>query len=195
MLFSLFFPIFLFASINEKIIKFYKHYYPTIEIKSIKFNKTPPKKYKKIDFKFVNYKLPSSSILIDGKYYYFRIDATIRVFIANRVIKINEFIKPNVSLKDVKFKTFYSKPLAKIEDNLVASKIISKNSIINESNTKIKPTVLKNEKVTVIFKNNSIEIYTSGVALNDANENEKVSVKINNKIFRGVVKNSKVIIK
>jgi len=195
MLFSLFFPIFLFASINEEIIKFYKNHYPTIEIKSIKFNKTPPKKYKKIDFKFVNYKLPFSNILIDGKYYYFRIDAIIKVFIANRVIKINEFIKPNVSLKDVKFKTFYSKPLAKIEDNLVASKIISKNSIINESNTKIKPAILKNEKVTVIFKNNSIEIYTSGIALNDANENEKILVKVNNKTFEGIVKNNKVVIK
>jgi len=195
MLFSLFFPIFLFASINEEIIKFYKHYYPTIEIKSIKFNKTPPKKYKKIDFKFVNYKFPSSSILIDGKYYYFKIDATIKVFVANRVIKINELIKPNVSLKDIKFKTFHSKPLTKIENNLVASKIISKNSIINESNTKIKPTILKNEKVTVIFKNNSIEISTSGVALNDANENEKVLVKVNNKTFKGIVKNAKVIIK
>ena len=195
MLFSLFFPIFLFASINEEIINFYKRYYPTIEIKSIKFNKTPPKNYKKIDFKFVNYKLPSSSILIDGKYYYFRIDATIKVFIANKVIKVNEFIKPNVSLKSIKFKTFYSKPLTKIEDKLVASKIISKNSIINESNTKIKPTILKNEKVTVIFKNNSIEIYTSGVALNDANENEKVLVKVNNKTFKGIVKNAKVIIK
>ena len=195
MLFSLFFPIFLFASINEEIIKFYKNHYPTIEIKSIKFNKTPPKKYKKIDFKFVNYKLPFSNILIDGKYYYFRIDAIIKVFIANRVIKINEFIKPNVSLKDVKFKTFYSKPLAKIEDNLVASKIISKNSIINESNTKIKPAILKNEKVTVIFKNNSIEIYTSGIALNDANENEKILVKVNNKTFEGIVKDSKVVIK
>ena len=195
MLFSLFFPIFLFASINEEIIKFYKNHYPTIEIKSIKFNKTPPKKYKKIDFKFVNYKLPFSNILIDGKYYYFRIDAIIKVFIANRVIKINEFIKPNVSLKDEKFKTFYSKPLAKIEDNLVASKIISKNSIINESNTKIKPAILKNEKVTVIFKNNSIEIYTSGIALNDANENEKILVKVNNKTFEGIVKNNKVVIK
>lgn len=195
MLFSLFLPIFLFASINKEIIKFYKHYYPTIEIKSIKFNKTPPKKYKKIDFKFVNYKLPSSSILIDGKYYYFKIDATIKVFVANRVIKINEFIKPNVTLKSIKFKTFYSKPLAKIEDNLIASTIISKNSIINESNTKIRPDILKNEKVTVIFKNNSIEIYTSGIALNDANENENISVKINNKVFRGIVKNNKVIIK
>ena len=195
MLFSLFFPIFLFASINEEIIKFYKHHYPTIEIKSIKFNKPLPNKYKKIDFKFVNYKLPSSSILIDGKYYYFKIDATIKVFVANKIIKINEFIKPNVSLKNIKFKTFYSKPLTKIEDNLVASKIISKNSIINESNTKIKPAILKNEKVTVIFKNNSIEIYTSGIALNDANENEKILVKVNNKTFEGIVKNNKVVIK
>ncbi|GAB6073446.1 flagellar basal body P-ring formation chaperone FlgA [Nautilia lithotrophica] len=195
-LFIIFFPFFLFASVNEEIIKFYKKHYPSIEIFSIKTNKPFPKHYKKIDFKLANYKLPSSTLIIDGKYYFYTINAKIKVFIAQKVIRVNELIKPNVIEKSINFRSFYSKPLTNIPDNLIASKIISKNAVINESNTKIKPLILKGESVSVIFKDENIEIYSKGTALNDANINEMIKVKINSKTYTGKVnENAEVIIK
>jgi flagella basal body P-ring formation protein FlgA len=195
-LISIFFPLFLFASVKEEIINFYKRYYPTIEIISVKSNKPFPKHYKKIDFKLANYKIPSSTLIIDGKYYFYTINAKIKVFVSQRVIHVNERIKPNVILKTVPFRSFYSKPLDKIPDNLIASKIISKNAVINESNTKIKPLILKDSTVNVVFENTNIEIYAKGTALNDANANEPVRVKINAKTYTGTAnENGEVVIK
>ncbi len=189
-------PSLLLSSVKEEIVKFYKSHYPNIKIISIKSNREFPKSYKKIDFKLANYKLPSSTVIIDGKYYFYTINAKIKVFKANKVIKINEYIKPNVNSEFIKFKCFYSKPLVSIPDNLIASKIISKNSVINVSNTKKKPLILKGENVSVIFKDKNIEIYSKGEALNDAEINSSVKVKINTKIYKGVVnKNGEVIVK
>ena len=191
-----FIPLFLFASIKQEIINFYKSHYPTIEIEKITSNKPFPRKYKNIDFKLANYKLPSSTLIIDGKYYFYRIKAKIKVYTANRVIKVNELILPNVSLKTITFKNFYSKPLIKIAPNLVASKIISKNTVINESNTKIRPLILKGENVNVIFKNHNIEIFAKGKALNDGNLNDIINIQINNKIYTGkVVGNRNILVK
>jgi len=191
-----FIPFFLFASVKEEIIKFYKSHYPTIEIEKITSNKPFPKKYKNIDFKLVNYKLPSSTLIIDGKYYFYKIKAKIKVFTAQKIIKVNELIKPNVIFKYVEFKRFYSTPLTTLSDNLVASKVISKNSVIYETDTKIRPLILKGEYVNVIFKNSNIEIYAKGKALNEGNSDDIISVQINNKIYSGkVAKNGTVIIK
>jgi len=191
-----FIPFFLFASVKEEIIKFYKSHYPTIEIEKITSNKPFPKKYKNIDFKLVNYKLPSSTLIIDGKYYFYKIKAKIKVFTAQKIIKVNELIKPNVIFKYVEFKRFYSTPLTTLSDNLVASKVISKNSVIYEIDTKIRPLILKGEYVNVIFKNSNIEIYAKGKALNEGNLDDIISVQINNKIYSGkVAKNGTVIIK
>ena len=190
------FPLLLFASVKEEIIKFYKLHYPTIEITSIKSNKPFPKHYKKIDFKLANYKLPSSTIIIDGKYYFYTIKAKIKVYIATNVIRVNEPIIPNVIKEIINFRNFYSLPLTKLSENLIASKIISKNSVINESNTKIRPLILKGENVSVIFKDKNIEIYSKGMALNNANINDTVKVKINTKTYVGTAnKNGEVIIK
>ena len=191
-----FIPFFLFASVKEEIIKFYKSHYPTIEIEKITSNKPFPKQYKNIDFKLVNYKLPSSTLIIDGKYYFYKIKAKIKVFTAQKIIKVNELIKPNVIFKYVEFKRFYSTPLTTLSDNLVASKVISKNSVIYETDTKIRPLILKGEYVNVIFKNSNIEIYAKGKALNEGNLDDIISVQINNKIYSGkVAKNGTVIIK
>ena len=192
----LFIPLFLFASVKDEIIKFYKSHYPTIKIISIKSNLPFPKHYKKIDFKLANYKLSSSTLIIDKKYYFYTINAKIKVFVATKVIRKNEAIQPNAVAKLIKFKNFYSPPLTSISDNLIASQIISKNSVINKSNTRIKPLILKDESVSVIFENENIEIYSKGIALNDANENETVKVKINAKTYTGIAdKNGEVIIK
>jgi len=195
-IFLLFFPLLLLASVKEEIIKFYKSHYPSIIITDIKSNKPFPKHYKKIDFKLANYKLPSSTVIIDGKYYFYRIDAKIKVFKADKVIHVNEPVKPNASSEIIKFRSFYSKPLTEISPDLIASKIISKNAVINESNTKTRPLILKGQSVSVIFKDKNIEIYSKGEALNDANLNEPVKVKINTKIYTGIAgKNEEVIIK
>jgi len=192
----LFIPFFLFASVKEEIIKFYKNHYPSIEIISVNFNKPLPKHYKKISFRLANYKLPSSTVIIDGKYYFYNIKAFIKVYVAVNVIRVNQPILPNVEQKTIKFRNFYSQPLTKITSDLVASKIISKNSVINKSNTKIRPTVLAGQSVSVLFEDKNIEIYAKGTALHDANAGELEKVKINGKIYEGTVdKNGNVIIK
>ena len=77
------FPLLLFASVKEEIIKFYKSHYPTIKIIKISSNKPFPKHYKKIDFKLANYKMPSSTLIIDGKYYFYKIKALLLDIIQN----------------------------------------------------------------------------------------------------------------
>jgi flagella basal body P-ring formation protein FlgA len=192
----LLFPLLLFASVKEEIVKFYKSHYPTIKIINIYSNKPFPKHYKKIDFKLANYKMPSSTIIIDGKYYFYKIKAKIKVYLATKVIKINEAIIGNATFKFIDFRNFYSKPIYKLSPDLAASKIISKNAVINESNTKIKPLIVSGDSINVIFQNSTIDVYAKGKALNDANIGDSVKVKIKGKIYEGKVdKNANVIIR
>jgi flagella basal body P-ring formation protein FlgA len=191
----LFLPFFLFGSVKNELINFYKKHYPNIKIVSIYTQKPFPKKYKTISFKLVNPNSQSGDLIIDGKYYFFRINAKLKVFVANRVIRKNEFIYPNVSQKEINFRHFYSSPLIKIDKNLIASKIISKNAVITQNNTRIKPLVLKGDIISVVFKGRGIEIYSKGKSLNDANEGEKIKVKIGNRVYEGVLKNKVVEIK
>ena len=186
-LFFLFLPIFLFASVKNELIKFYKKYYPNIEIISIYTQKPFPKKYKTISFKLANPKFPSGNLIIDNKYYFYRIKAKLKVYVANRIIKRNEYILPNVTLKKIDFRDFYSPPILKIPPNLIASKVISKNAVITKDNTRIKPDVLQGNSVSVVFKGNGIEIYSKGKALNDANTGDTIKVQINHRIYEGIV--------
>jgi flagella basal body P-ring formation protein FlgA len=189
-------PLFLFASVKQEIINFYKSHYPTIQIEKITSNKPFPKKYRHIDFKLADYKLPSSTLIIDGKYYFYNIKAFIKVYVAVNVIRVNQYILPNVEQKTIKFRNFYSPPLTEISPDLIASKIISKNSVINKSNTKIRPAILSGEQVNVIFEDKNIEIYAKGTARHDANIGDMEKVEINGKIYEGKVgKNGNVIIK
>ncbi|GAX88108.1 flagella basal body P-ring formation protein FlgA [Lebetimonas natsushimae] len=189
----LFLPFFLFADAKNELIKFYKKHYPNIKIISIYTQKPFPKKYKKISFKFANYKSQSGNLIIDNKYYFYRIKAKLKVYTANRVIKKNEPVFSNVSQKEINFRNFYSPPLIKIDKNLIASKVISKNAVITKNNTKIKPDILKGDSINVVFKGNGIEIYSKGKALNDANINDKIKVEINHKIYEGVVDKNNIV--
>jgi flagella basal body P-ring formation protein FlgA len=192
-LFLIFLPLFLFASVKDELINFYKKHYPNIEIISIYTQKPFPKKYKHISFKLANFKQPSGNLIIDGKYYFYRIKAKLKVYAANRVIKKNEYILPNVSEKKVNFRLFYSPPLLSIDKNLIASKVISKNAVITKDNTRIKPDILKGESVSVIFKGNGIEIYAKGKALNDANVNDKIKIEMHHKYYEGIVNKNKTV--
>ena len=177
---------FLFADINSTIINFYKHYYPKIHIKQIVSNKPFPNKYKKVDLSMLNPKLSNGLIKIDNSYYSIKIDASILAYVADKTIKINEFIEPNVSLKEIKFRVFYS-PLVYNVKNLVAKQIISKNGVITKNNTKKAPDVFKNQSVQVIIKSPNIDIITSAVALNDGNVGEFIKIKLNNKILNAQI--------
>ena len=98
--------------------------------------------------------------------------------------------------KFIDFRNFYSKPIYKLSPDLAASKIISKNAVINESNTKIKPLIVSGDSINVIFQNSTIDVYAKGKALNDANIGDSVKVKIKGKIYEGKVdKNANVIIR
>jgi flagella basal body P-ring formation protein FlgA len=189
-LFFLFLPIFLFASVKKELVKFYKHYYPNIEIVSIYTQKPFPKKYKKISFKLINPKFPSGNLIIENKYYFYRIKAKLTVYKTIKVIKKNESVLPYVKKEKIDFRHFYSPPLLKIHKNLIASKVISKNAVITKENTRIKPAVLQGDNVNVVFKGRGVEIYSKGTALNDANIGEKIKVEINHKIYEGVLNKS-----
>jgi flagella basal body P-ring formation protein FlgA len=184
----LFLPIFLFAGIKEEIINFYKNKYPNIQIQKITSHPSLPKQYKKIKF-LINPKMPYGNILIDGKYYYIKIFAKIPVYKSTQIIKQNSLILENINAKKelISFKYFYSKPISKISKDLIASKIISKNSILTLSNTKIAPAVLRGEKVNVIIKSKNINISTTAKALQDGNIGDKINIQMNRKIFNAKI--------
>jgi len=176
----------LYANINQKIIKFYKSYYPNIEIENIKIIPTPPKKYKTLKI-MLSPKKTSGNIKIDNKFYYVKIKAKIPVCIATTIIKTNEDILNKCKIKKIPFRNFYSKPITNINSNIVASKIISKNSIINQSNTKKKPLVFKNSDVSVIIQSKNINISTTAKALEDGYKGDEIKILLNKKIKKAIV--------
>ena len=184
-----FFPLFLFASINGKIIYFYKKTYPKIEIKEIKIIPTPPKKFKTLKI-LINPKHTSGNIKINGRYFYVRIKALIPVFVTTQIIKPNEEIKEKIVLKKIPFRNFYARPLYKIPSSLVASKIISKDAIINVLNTKKMPLVIKNSLVSVIIKSKDITITSFAKALEDGYKNDIINI-----LFRKEIRKAKIIAK
>ena len=182
----IFFPLFLFASINKLIISFYKKHYPQIQIKEIKIIPTPPKKYKNLKI-LINPKRQSGNIKIDGKYFYVRIKALIPVFVTTQIIKPNETIKNKIILKKIPFRNFYAKPLTNINSSLVASKIISKNAIITNLNTKKMPLVIKNSQVALIIKSKNITITSFAKALNDGYKGDIINILFKNKIRKAKI--------
>lgn len=191
----IFLPFLLFASVKQKIISFYKKIYPEIIIKKIQITPPPPKKYKNFKILF-SPKTTSGNIKIDNQYYYVRIKAKIPVFVANSVIKTNQPIYNNVIKKIIPFKYFYSKPLFKITKNLVASNIISKNSVITKSNTKIAPDVFRDETITVLIISKDITIYAKAKALQDGYIGDIINIKFRKKIQKAkIIKKGTVILK
>jgi len=182
----IFLPLFLFASINDKIVSFYKKTYPNIEIKKIQITPNPPKTYKHLKI-LINPKRPSGNIKIDGKYFYVKIKALIPVFVSTQVIRENEGISGKIKLKKIPFRSFYSKPLSKIKPSTVASKIISKNAIINSLNTKKMPLVTKNSLVSLIIKSKNITISSFAKALEDGYKGDVINVMFKNKIIKAKI--------
>ena len=182
----LFSPLLLFADIKKEITNFYKHYYPKIIIEKIKIKPSPPKKYKSINF-LLSPKRSFGNIKIDNKYYYIKIKAKIPVCISTQIIKTNQEIINRCKIKKTDFKNFYSKPITNITHDLVASKIISKNSIINVSNTKKKPDVFKNSSVSVIIQSKNITIYSKAKALEDGYRGDEIKILFNKKIKNAIV--------
>ncbi len=184
---SVFLPLFLFAGVNQKIISFYKKAYPEIIIKKIQITPLPPEKYKNFKILFTP-KTTSGNIKIDNQYYYVRIKAEIPVFITTSIIKTNQPVYNHTIKKIIPFKYFFSKPLLKINKKLVASKIISKNTVITENNTKTAPDVFRGENVTLIIGSKDITIYSNAKALQDGNIGD--IIKIN---FRKKIKKAKIV--
>ena len=185
---------FSFADVKKEIIKFYKKEYPTLHIQKIISQPSFPKRYKKIKL-LLNPKMPYGNVLIDGKYYYIKLKATLPVFKTLKIIKQNSPILENVNVKkeEVQFRYFYSKPINKIPKNLIASKVISKNSILTISNTKIAPAILKGEKVRVKISSKNVVIFSNAKALKDGEIGEKIKIEMNRKIFDAKVINKGVV--
>ena len=183
---------FLWASVNDEIVKFYKSVYPTIEILKITSNKPFPKKYKKIEF-LLSPKTSSGTIKIDNKYYYIKIKAKITIFKATKTIKQNEYILPNAKQTTISFKYLYSTPICKIDPNLIAKNVIAKGQIIFKNSVRIAPDVIRGENVSVILNNNGVSIQTSAKALQDGNIGETIKIELNKKIIDAKVKEKGVV--
>ncbi len=191
----IFLPFLLFASVKQKIISFYKKIYPEIIIKKIQITPPPPKKYKNFKILFTP-KTTSGNIKIDNQYYYVRIKAEIPVFVATTVIKTNQLVYNHIKKTILPFKYFYSKPLFKIDKNLIASKIISKNAPITENNTKIAPDVFKGENITLMINSKDITIYTKAKAMQDGYIGDIINIKFRKKIQKAkIIKKGTVILK
>jgi len=186
MKFLIFFPLFLFASINQKIINFYKTYYPNIKIIKITIHPAPPKKYQNIKILF-SPKSTSGNIKIDNRYYFIKIEAKLPVFKSKEIIKQNEFIYNKVYKTLIPFRYFSSKPLNKIDKNLIAKNIISKNAIITDSNTAKAPAVFRNSYINAVAKSKSITVTTQVKALKNGNIGDIIPVKLKNKILKAKV--------
>ena len=189
----IFLPIFLFASVKQEIINFYKKSYPKIIIKQIKIIPSPPKKYKNLKILF-SPNATSGNIKIGNHYYFVRIKAFLPVFVATSIIKTNQPIYNHVIKKIVSFRYFYAKPLFKINKKLVASKIISKNAIITSANTKIAPDVFRDDIVTVIISSKDMSIYTKAKALEDGNIGDIIKIKLKNKIKKAQITKKDVVV-
>jgi len=192
MKFLIFFPLFLFASINQKIINFYKTYYPNIKIIKIHIHPAPPKKYKNLKILF-SQKSISGNIKIDNRYYYVKIKAKLLVFKAKEIIKQNEFIYNKVYKTFIPFRYFYSIPLSKIDKNLIAKNIISKSAVITESNTAKAPDIFRNSYITAFVKSKSINITMKVKALKNGNIGDIIPVKLKNKILKAKVKGKNLV--
>jgi len=192
MKFLIFFPLFLFASTNQKIINFYKTYYPNIKIIKITIHPTPPKKYKNLKILF-SPKSTSGNIKIDNRYYYVKIQAKLPVFKAKEIIKQNEFIYNKVYKTFILFRYFSSKPLSKINKNLIAKNIISKNAIITTSNTAKAPDVFRNSYITAFVKSKNINITIQVKALKNGNIGDIIPVKVKNKILKAKIKDKNLV--
>jgi len=176
----------LWGNVKENIIKFYKSYYPTIKIENIKISPSPPKKYKIIKI-FLSPKRNYGNIKIDNRFYYIKIKAFIKVYKSTQIIKTNQTLLNKVKLTTIPFRNFYSKPIFKLTQNLVASKIISKNSIINQSNTKKKPLIFKGSNISAIIKSKNIIIYSKAKALEDGYKGDKIKVLINKRVRNAII--------
>ena len=192
MKFLIFFPLFLFASINQKIINFYKTYYPNIKIIKIYIRPAPPKKYKNLKILF-SHKSTSGNIKIDNRYYYVKIQAKLPVFKAKEIIKQNEFIYNKVYKTFILFRYFSSKPLSKIDKNFIAKNIISKNAVITESNTAKAPDVFRNSDITAFVKSKNINITIQVKALKNGNIGDIIPVKVKNKILKAKIKDKNLV--
>ncbi len=177
-------PLFLFADIKKEIISFYKKHYPNIEIQNIQIKPTPPKKYHFLKI-LLSPKRSFGNIKIDNKFYYVKIKALMPVCITTSVIKTNQEIK--CKIKKIPFRNFYSKPIINITPNIVASKIISKNSIINISNTKKRADVFKNSLVSVIIQSKNIIISSKAKAMQDGYKGDVIKILLNKKIKKAKV--------
>jgi len=186
MILLIFIPFFLFASLNHKIINYYKSYYPNIKIEQIIINPKPPKKFHNLKILF-SPKYSSGNIKINKKYYYVRIKAKIPVFKAKKIIRQNEYIFNKVYKTTIPFRYFSSKPLTKIKKNLIAKNIISKNSIITTTNTTIAPDIFKNSIVNAIVNSHNINITTQVKVLKNGNIGDIIPVKLKNKILKAKV--------
>ena len=183
----LFIPIFIFAGVIENnISKVYKSYYPTLKIDNIKIKTySPITKITSINTSSINPKRINGIIKVNNSYASYKIDGMIKVVKSVSVINKGEFISNlNAELTTIKFKNFPTIPLMNLDGNYISKMYIPANKIIYKYMIKKPYFVNRGEEVQVISKSGNIEIILTGTALQNGNKNQKINVKIDNKIYK-----------
>lgn len=87
----------------------------------------------------------------------------------------------DVILENIKFKTFYSKPLGIEAIGLLSTKrFISSGTILTEKDAAKAPAIKKNSNVYAVMKQDSLEIELEVTALEDGGINDTITVRTKN---------------
>ncbi|MDD3436271.1 MAG: flagellar basal body P-ring formation chaperone FlgA [Candidatus Gastranaerophilales bacterium] len=122
------------------------------------------------------------------------------VLVASSPIKIGQQITPNVVVvKKTEISNILEYPLraTALKKDMMAKKFFREGEIIDKRFVKLKPEVVRNAKVTVLFNVNNLTITTEAIALSDGTLGDSICLmnKYYNKIYTGkVISENKVLV-
>lgn len=156
--------------------------------------------------KFMPRNLEKVSVYVDNKFVKtFNVPIVVQawenVLVASSFINIGQEITSNVAAaKKIEISNILSHPLRpdSLNKGFMAKKAFREGEIIDKRFVKVKPDILRNSKVTVIFNSNNLSISTEAIALSDGIIGDSICLmnKQYNKIYTGkVIGQNKVEIK
>lgn len=123
------------------------------------------------------------------------------VLVASCIINRETLLNPNivrVEKREVSNTLGYALEADEINKEIITRKFFSEGEVIDKRFVKLKPDVLRNANVTVVFNTNNLSISTEAVALTDGTVGENICVmnKNYNKIYKGtIIGENKVLVK
>lgn len=123
------------------------------------------------------------------------------VLVASRFINIGQQINSNVvTVKRIEISNtmdYQLRPEA-LSSEILAKKAFRENEAIDKRFVKLRPDVLRNSTVTVLFNSSNLTIETESIALSDGIKGDSICVmnKIYNKVYTGkIIGENKVLVK